>query len=279
VSTQVETGLTAAIRACAGTLPFRLAGAHDALTARLVEEAGFDGVWAGSLEITVSHGVPDTGELPLAEAVERVAEMTAAVRIPLLVDAENGGGDPARVVRELEAAGAAGIAIEDKAHPRFNSLVDAPHRLRDIGAFCDALQAALAERRSPAFAVVARVEALVAGEPCAAALARCEAYAEAGADAVILHSRSSDGADLLETLQGLRLGVPIGVIPTAYYRLSAARLRRAGASFAIYANHGVRAQVEAVRRVLRSIVESGSSEAVEPLIASVPEIMELGEDG
>ena len=277
MSLQVEPGLASALGARAGTLPFRLAGAHDALTARLVEEAGFDGVWAGSLELTVSHGVPDEGDLPLGEAVERVAEMTAAVRIPLLVDAGNGGADPARVVRELEAAGAAGIALEDKAYPRFNSLVDAPHRLRDAGAFCEVLGAALAERRSRAFAVVARVEALVAGEPVAAALARCEAYADAGADALIVHSRSADGADVLETLRGLRLGVPVGVIPTAYYRLGAARLRDAGASFAIYANHGLRAQVEAVRRVLRAIAETGSSEAVEPLIASVAEVMELGD--
>ena len=174
--------------AAAGTGPFRLAGAHDALTARLAEEAGFDGVWAGSLEVCASHLAPDTGSLPLGQTVERVAEMTATVRCPVLVDAAIGYADPARTVQELQRAGAAGIVIEDQAAPKTNSLRPHGVRLQDPEQFCKTLREAVDAKTDQAFAVVARVEALVAGEPGAMAVERALAYAAAGADALVIHS-------------------------------------------------------------------------------------------
>src|SRR5205085_276046 len=104
---------------------------------------------------------------------------------------------------------------------------------------------------------------------------RAQAYADAGADAVVVHSRSVDGVDVVEVLRRLRLDVPIGVIPTTFYARDGVALRSAGASFVVYANHGLRAKVAALRQVFAEIYASGSTAAVEGSIASVGDVLEL----
>ena len=259
----------------AGNMPFRFVGAHDALSAQLGEEAGFDGIWASSLEVSASHAVPDDGSLPQREMVERVLEMSAAVRCPVLVDATNGDGDLAATVRAVEAAGAAGLMLEDKASPRTNSLSNSPHRLESPAAYGAKLERALASRSSSSFMIVARVEALAAGGTPAAAAERAEAYVDAGAEAVVVHTRSREGTDVLEVLRRLQLPVPIGLIPTTYFGWSACDLRAAGAEFVVYANQGLRAKVLALRRVFAAIYATGSSEAVEGGIARIEEVLEV----
>jgi phosphoenolpyruvate phosphomutase len=259
----------------AGTMPFRLIGAHDALSARLGEEAGFDGIWAGSLEVSASHAVPDTGSLPIHEMAERVGEMAGSVSLPVLVDVDAGLEDLRRTVTLIEAIGAAGMALEDKHYPKFNSLSEADHRLQTIDSFRGRLAAAMGFRSTASFAIIARVEALTSGGSVDDAVARARAYAGAGVDAVIVHSRSATGEDVIAAMSRLSLPIPVGVIPTRFPGRSAASLREAGASFVIYANQGIRAEIEAVRSVFDQIERLGSSEDVEAQIATVEDVFEL----
>lgn len=269
--------LLAAIAGTVGRqgLPFRLAGAHDALTARLAEAAGFDGIWAGSLEQSASQFVADTGTLGLGRTVERVAGMAGAVRCPVLVDAEIGYDDPAQTVADFEQAGAAGIVIEDQAAPKSNSLRPNGLRLRDQAEFCRLMEKAVAAKGDADFVVAARIESLVAGEPVTVAVERARAYADAGADALIIHSRSTDGVDVGAALDLLHTDLPVGVIPTTYYRRTAGELAAAGASFVIYANHGLRAQMRAVRSIYDDILRTGSTASIEDRIATIVEVLDF----
>ena len=133
----------------------------------------------------------------------------------------------------------------------------------------------MARRADPSFAVVARVEALTAGGTIDDAVARSIAYAAEGVDGLIVHSRSATGDDAIEAIARLSVQVPIGVIPTRFPGRSAADLREAGAAFVIYANHGVRAEIQAMRWVFGQIERLGSSAAIEGTIATIDEVFEV----
>src|SRR5690242_14686391 len=176
------------------------AGAHDALSAKLAAEAGFDAVWASGFGISAVQAVPDANILTLTETLEAVRRIVQAVGIPVVADCDNGYGNAINVMRtagEFERAGAAGMCIEDNNFPKRCSfyagvrrdLVPAEEHARKI-------EAATAARRDPGFAVIARTEALIAGLGLEEALRRARAYADAGADAVLVHSKSRDFAEL-----------------------------------------------------------------------------------
>src|SRR5512147_780732 len=176
------------------------AGAHDALSAKLAEEAGFDAVWASGFGISAVQALPDANILTLTETLEAVRRICDAVTVPVVADCDNGWGNAINVMRtaaEFERAGAAGICIEDNDFPKRCSfyagvrrdLVPAEEHARKI-------EAATAARRDRGFAVIARTEALIAGLGIEEALRRARAYADAGADAVLVHSKSSDFAEL-----------------------------------------------------------------------------------
>src|SRR5919198_3204493 len=175
--------------------PALVLGAHDALSAKLAEEAGFDAVWASGFGISAASALPDANVLTMSETLDAVRRMSDAVRIPVIGDCDNGFGNAINVMRtvaEYERAGAAGICIEDNIFPKRCSfyagvgreLVPAEEHARKI-------QAAKAAQRDPDFVVIARTEAFIAGWGTQEALQRARAYAAAGADAVLVHSKSA----------------------------------------------------------------------------------------
>src|SRR5438552_8849052 len=172
------------------------AGAHDALSAKLAEEAGFDAIWASGFGISAVQAVPDANILTLTETLEAVRHIVDAVRIPVVADCDNGYGNAINVMRtvgEFERAGAAGICIEDNDFPKRCSFYAGVRRdLVAVDEHARKIEAATEDRRNHAFAVVARTEALIAGLGIDEALARARAYAAAGADAVLVHSKASD---------------------------------------------------------------------------------------
>src|SRR5438046_8136808 len=101
--------------------PAVLAGAHDALSARLVEEAGFDGVWASGFEISASRGVPDASLITMSDMLEVAGHMNGAVAVPIVADCDGGFGNAINVihmVRAYEQAGIAALCIEDSVFPK-----------------------------------------------------------------------------------------------------------------------------------------------------------------
>ncbi|XP_047116735.1 phosphoenolpyruvate phosphomutase-like isoform X2 [Schistocerca piceifrons] len=174
--------------------------AHSGLSARIVEETGFSGIWGSGLSISAQLGVRDSNEASWTQILDVVEFMADATSIPILLDADTGYGNfnnARRLVRKLEERGIAGCCIEDKCFPKTNSLLDGRQQpLADVEEFALKIKACKDHQKDPDFCVVARVEAFIAGWGLDEALQRAEAYKEAGADAILIHSKKTDPSDI-----------------------------------------------------------------------------------
>src|SRR5712692_4982636 len=245
------------------------AGAHDALSAKLAEQAGFDATWASGFGISAVQAVPDANILTLTETLDAVRRIVDAVGIPVIADCDNGYGNAINVMRtagEVERAGAAGICIEDNEFPKRCSFYAGVRRdLVPMEEHARKVEAATAARRDPGFLVIARTEALIAGLGQEEALRRARAYAEAGADAVLIHSKASDFHELHTFAAAWDRPVPLVAVPTTYPTVSAAELAVAGFRMAIVA----------MREVLGEMRRSGTAASVEERIAPLEEVYAL----
>jgi len=173
----------------------RLVGAHNALGARLIEKAGFEGVWASGLEISASYAVPDANIVSMSQYLDAARQMNEAVSIPIVSDCDTGYGNANNViymVKMFEAAGIAGVCIEDKKFPKDNSLLEGGRQnLASIEEFQGKIKAAKDTQESEDLVIIARLEALIAGWGQEEALKRAHAYTDAGADVILIHSRKN----------------------------------------------------------------------------------------
>ena len=253
--------------------------AHSGVSARIAEEAGFRGIWASGLAISAQCGVRDSNELSWTQVLEIVELMADATEIPILVDGDGGHGDfnnVRRLVRKLEQRGAAGICIEDKVFPKTNSFIHgARQALVSTEEFCGKLRAARDSALDASFCIVARTEALIAGFGLDAALARAEAYRQAGADAVLVHSARSDADEILAFAREWAGRLPLAIVPTTYARTPTEVFRRAGVRLVIWANPLLRASVAAMQSAARRLRASASLADLEPQIAPLREIFRL----
>src|SRR5215468_4990398 len=225
--------------------------AHDGLSARIVEEAGFEGIWASGLTMSASFGVRDNNELSWTQVVDHVAFMAEAASLPVLLDGDTGYGNfnsMRRLVAKLERVGAAGVTIEDKLFPKTNSFLRGDlQALADIDEFCGKIKAGKDSQADSDFVVVARVEALIAGWGLGEALTRAEAYHAAGADAVLIHSRQSSPAEIFAFLSEWGGRCPVVLVPTKYWRTPTEDFRSRGVSVVIWANHLLRSAISAMQ--------------------------------
>jgi len=170
-----------------------IVGAYDALTARLVERAGFRAVYVGGYALSATQlGLPDVGLLTMTEMLDSVRRICGAVDVPVIADGDTGYGNHLntdRLVRELERAGAAGVHLEDQAFPKRCGHMDGK-RLDAIQAMADKVSAAAAARTDPDFLIVARTDA-IAVEGFEAALERAERFRQAGADVLFVEAPTS----------------------------------------------------------------------------------------
>ena len=187
--------------------------AHDGMSARIAQEAGFEAIWASGLSISASMGVRDANEASWTQVLEHVEFMADATTAPIMVDADTGYGNfnnVRRLVRKLEERGIAAMCIEDKLYPKANSYIRGEEQpLVDVAEFCGKLRAAKDTQRDPDFTVVARCEALITGLGMGEALYRAEAYREAGADAVLVHSKQATADEILEFMAAWSGACPI----------------------------------------------------------------------
>lgn len=251
-------------------------GCHDALSAIVAEQAGFKALWASSLGLSTAQGRRDAGELAWPDVVSLSDNIASSTNIPLLVDGDNGHGDfnIARLfAKKLAKAGVAGIAIEDQVFPKRNSLMSAGQELEEAESFCGKI-AAIKDSQGADFTVVARVEALIVGKGVAFALDRAHAYADAGADAVIIHSKSSNAADIVSFVQAWNQPQPLILIPTTYYQSLRPHLDSLKVGAVVWANQMLRGQVSALQLVAKELLANQNPDALEPM-ASVKEIFSL----
>lgn len=253
--------------------------AHDGISARIVEEAGFKGIWGSGLCISAAMGVRDNNEASWTQVLDVLEFMSDASGIPILLDADTGYGNfnnVRRLVRKLEQRGVAAMCIEDKIFPKTNSFIRSEQQpLADIDEFCGKIKAAKDTQLDADFCVVARVEALITGQGLAEALRRAAAYRRAGADAILIHSKKPTPEEILAFMNEWRGNAPVVIIPTTYYDTPSSVFAEAGVSMVIWGNHLMRASITAMQQAAARIKREQSLTGVEHEIASVKEIFRL----
>ena len=179
------------------------------------------------------------------------------------------------MIQRYEAAGIAAVCIEDKVFPKRNSFVDTEQVLEDADAFAHKVEVAKRTQRTEEFMVIARTEAAIAGLGVDEALRRAERYADAGADAILMHSKSPLPDEVQAFLARWHRRAPVVVVPTTYYHWHAKDAQAAGVSMVIYANQGLRASVRSMRKAWNEVFAVGSSAPIEEKIAPMAEIFRL----
>ena len=253
--------------------------AHNGLSAKIVEEVGFEAIWASGLSISAALGVRDSNEASWTQTLEILEFMSDATSIPILLDGDTGYGNfnnIRRLIQKLEQRSIAGVCIEDKSFPKTNSFLDGRSQsLAEIDEFCGRISAGKDSQKDEDFVIVARTEALVAGWGLKEALKRAEAYRKAGADAILIHSAQplSDEVVAFKKEWGARL--PVIIIPTKYFSTATGVFRQHGFSAIIWANHLMRSCITAMQKTARQIFTEQTLVNVEALIAPLSEVFRL----
>ncbi|GAB4336298.1 MAG: phosphoenolpyruvate mutase [Flammeovirgaceae bacterium] len=256
--------------------------AHNGLSAKIVEETGFKGIWGSGLSISAAMGVRDNNEASWTQVLDVLEFMSDNTSIPILLDGDTGYGNfnnMRRLVKKLEQREIAAVCIEDKLFPKTNSFIGDNQPLADIDEFAGKIKAAKDTQLDEDFCVVARLEAFIAGWGLKEAIKRAEAYHAAGADAILCHSKRSDSKEIDAFLKEWANRSPVIIVPTKYYSIPTDHFREKGVSMIIWANHNVRAAIKAMQETSKKIFEEQTLINVEHRVVSVDEIFRLqGED-
>lgn len=258
-------------------------GAHDALTAKLIGRYGFDAVWVSGLGVaTMAHAMADVNLTTMTETLAAAVRIDHATDLPVIADCDNGFGGLGNVVRtlvEYERAGIAAISIEDNLFPKRNSLLGADTRreLLPMTEQARRFKAAKRAQETDDFVLIARVESLIAGHGVEDACARADAYVDAGADAILIHSRDKTLGEIegfLASWKGLG-SVPLVAVPTLFPTFTSAELHARGFDLVILANQPMRAAVGAIETTLERLAVAGRAADVDGDIVPVDHIFDL----
>ena len=259
---------------------FRAMAAHNPLSAKLAEEAGFNGIWASGFELSATYGIPDASLISMTQHLDNTRAIAAQVKVPIIADIDTGYGNAVNVMHAVSAyeqAGASAIVMEDKKFPKDTSLLEGGRQdLVSIAHFQGKIEAAAAARRTPRFTIIARTEAFIAGQGLEEALKRAHAYAEAGADMILVHSKAKTPDEILSFLDVWESKTPIVLVPTNYPELTEARMKESGkVGVVIYGNHAIRAAVSAMQEIFATIRRDGGIHNIDSRIAPLKEIFRL----
>jgi phosphoenolpyruvate phosphomutase len=252
--------------------------AHNGLSARVVEEAGFKGIWGSGLSMSAAMGVRDNNEASWTQVLEVLEFMSDVTNIPILLDGDTGYGNfnnMRRLVTKLEQRKVGGVCIEDKLFPKTNSFVGDTQPLADMDEFCGKIKAAKDTQLDDDFVVVARLEGFISGWGLKDVISRAEAYHAAGADALLVHSKKSSPSDIDAFMKEWGDRLPIVIVPTKYYSTPTEHFRKLGISLVIWANHNLRSSIKAMRATSARIFADESLINVEGAIATVVDIFHL----
>jgi phosphoenolpyruvate phosphomutase len=263
--------------------PFVAVGAHDAMSAQLIESYDFDAVWVSGFGVaTMAHALPDLNLTTMTETLAAALRIDGATELPVLADCDNGFGGLSNVVRtvvEFERGGIAGICVEDNLFPKRNSLYtgESMRELVPVAEQARRIRAGKAAQETDSFVFVARVEALIAGHGVEAACERADAYVDAGADAILIHSKDKSLSEI-EGFLAMWAGLgktPLVAVPTLFPDFTDQELYDKGFQMIILANHPMRAAVQAMEDTLDTLRKERKAAAVDPHIAPVDHIFEL----
>lgn len=255
-----------------------IVSAGDAITAKLVEEAGFDGIWISGFEASARLGLPDNGSITMTEMLNIAKPIIDAVSIPVWVDVDTGYGNFRRTLREFERIGVFGICVED-ADPSYkqNSLWGDKIPLLDYEEFYERINI-----HPRSIRVIARTEALIRGYGIEDALKRAEKYSQT-ADIVLIHSRDKTGkesSDIICACEKQNIQIPIAIVPTKFPFKTNKQLFALGYSLVIWANQTERIKIKAIREGLELLWSEDCADKIEMgLSASLEDMRGLVNNG
>jgi phosphoenolpyruvate phosphomutase len=267
----------------------RIMEAHSGLSGLIIENLeiekedglrSFDGMWSSSLTDSTCKGKPDIEAVDLTTRLHDLTNILECPTKPIIFDGDTGGNHFAFTVRTLERNGVSAVIIEDKTGLKRNSLfgTEVNQELSSIPDFCEKIKSGKQAQVTKEFMVIARLESLIAGFPVPHALERARAYAEAGADGIMIHSKEKSGDDIKEFCSSFRSEyphVPLVLVPTTYNQFTEKELGTWGANIVIYANHMLRASYPAMMNVAKTILENERSLEADALCMPIKEILEL----
>lgn len=266
---------------------------HDPISAIVVENATherlaggareeFDGFWSSSLTDSTLRGLPDIEVLDLKARLTAINDIFAVTSKPLIMDGDTGGQVEhfERYVQDMERAGVSAVIIEDKTGLKRNSLLgtSVPQQSADPAEFAEKIKRGKAAQRTDDFLIFSRIESLILGLGAADALRRADRYVDAGADGVMIHSRQAEPTEVIAFAGEFRrrhATVPLICVPTSYSTVPVSQLADAGFNIVIYANHMLRAALQAMREVSTEILRNGRTAEVESRCVKISELLHL----
>jgi phosphoenolpyruvate phosphomutase / 2-hydroxyethylphosphonate cytidylyltransferase len=269
----------------------RILEAHNGLTGLIVETTAieqdghkleFDGMWSSSLTDSTARGKPDIEAVDISSRLANINDIFEVTTKPLIFDGDTGGKPEhfAFTVRSLERLGVSAVIIEDKEGLKRNSLfgTEVAQTQSSIEDMCVRLNIGKQAQVTSDFMVIARIESLILEKGIDDAVARAEAYIDAGADAIMIHSRRKGPDEVFEfcaRAEKLQKRVPIVAVPTSYHQVSEQELAARGVNIVIYANHLLRAAYPQMVKVARTILENGRALEADPFLAPISEALRI----
>src|SRR3989338_1290460 len=244
----------------------------------------FDALWISSLTDSAAKGYPDIEIVSLDSRIDTINQVMEVTTKPIIVDGDTGGdlNTFEYFVKKLERHGVSAVIIEDKVHPKRNSLdPNSIQNLEDPVIFANKIKRGKNVQLTKDFMIIARLESLISGEDINHALKRARIYLEAGADGIMIHSKSKLPNEVIlfareykKLCQELNLKKPLICVPTTYNIIKENELRDEGFNIIIHANHLLRSSHKAMINTAKTILENERSLEVDPHCSSVHEIFE-----
>ena len=265
--------------------------AHDGLTGLIVENTvvhqdggahQFDAMWVSSLCDSTAKGKPDIELVDMTSRFRTIEDITEVTTKPIIFDGDTGGKTEHFVytVKSLERLGVSMVIIEDKTGLKKNSLfgTEVVQTQDSIENFSAKIRAGKKAQRTKEFMICARIESLILEQGMEDALTRAFAFAEAGADAIMIHSRKKDPSEIQEFIEKFRAKdktTPIVLVPTSFNTVTEEEWKERGANIIIYANQLMRAEVPAMQKAAETILENHRAKECDDMIMPFKDIIRL----
>lgn len=291
VGTTPQLRLTSLRRLLAAKPLITFLDVHNALSGLIVEHTEFemngknlqfDGMWGSSLTDSTAKGKPDTEAVDVSSRISTLSEIIEVTTKPIIYDADTGGKIEhfKFTVKTLERLGVSAAIIEDKTGLKKNSLFgnDVTQTQDTIKNFCEKISSAKSVQVTEDFMIIARIESLILEAGMNDAIKRAEAYIEAGADGIMIHSRKKDPSEILEFCRQygeFKNRKPLVVVPSSYNSIREDELEKAGVNIVIYANQLLRSAYPAMQETARSILRYSRSAECDQKMMPIEEILDL----
>ncbi|MBN2478932.1 MAG: phosphoenolpyruvate mutase [Parachlamydiales bacterium] len=252
--------------------------AHNGISAKIAQNAGFKALWASGLTISSSLGHRDCNEISWTNVCDQVEYMVDATTIPIILDGDTGFGNfnnVRQLIIKLCKYQVAGVSLEDKTFPKINSFKDGKQQLASIDEFCGKIKAAKDTQTNESFCVFARTEAFILNHGLEEALKRAYAYKEAGADGIIVHSKKQTIEEIELFCSKWDYSIPLIIIPTKFDLTPFEVYSRLKLSLVIWANHLLRASMIAMKNTAKELFNNKCAKSIKNEIATIEDIFEL----